>query len=150
MVTLAFFDILAGGLQGDISKVGDLKAPFPIATTPKCRGGHYSFLWIVPLCPWYIPYNAECKARQHQVPFFESLVWLDMGLNPGLQAHWWKLQLLGQWRRYICTIIVYNLPKLNTLNIDRSLIKENYFVLKKTRSRCYPTETITDTDYTDD
>ena len=25
------------------------KAPFPIATTPRCRGGFYFFLWIAPL-----------------------------------------------------------------------------------------------------
>ena len=30
---------------------GDLKAPFSIATTPKCRGGRYSFPWIAPLYP---------------------------------------------------------------------------------------------------
>ena len=27
----------------------NLKAPFSIATTSRCRGGHYSFLWIAPL-----------------------------------------------------------------------------------------------------
>ena len=27
---------------------GNLKAPFSIATTPKCKGGYCSFLWIVP------------------------------------------------------------------------------------------------------
>ena len=30
---------------------GDLKAPFSIATTPRCRGGHYSIPWIAPLYP---------------------------------------------------------------------------------------------------
>ena len=30
---------------------GDLKAPFSIATTPRCKGGLYSFPWIVPLYP---------------------------------------------------------------------------------------------------
>ena len=28
---------------------GDLKAPFSIATTTRCKGGHYSFLLIAPL-----------------------------------------------------------------------------------------------------
>ena len=28
---------------------GDPKAPLSIATTPRCRGGHYSFPWIAPL-----------------------------------------------------------------------------------------------------
>ena len=36
------------------------KAPFSIATTLRCRGGHYSFLWITPLYPWYVPYIADC------------------------------------------------------------------------------------------
>ena len=36
------------------------KAPFLIATTPKFREGRYSFTWIAPLYPWYLPYNAEC------------------------------------------------------------------------------------------
>ena len=69
---------------------GDSKAPFLIATTPSCRGGHYFFPWISPLYPWSIPYNAECKARRHQVPFFESLVWLDLEIelrSPGPLAN---------------------------------------------------------------
>ena len=39
---------------------GNPKAPFSIATTPRCREGHYSFPWIAPLYPWYVPYTAEC------------------------------------------------------------------------------------------
>ena len=39
---------------------GDLKAPFSIATIPRCRGGRYSFPWIALLYPWSVPYNAEC------------------------------------------------------------------------------------------
>ena len=42
------------------SKVGDQEVPFSIATTPRCKGGRYSFLWIAPLYPWSVPYNAEC------------------------------------------------------------------------------------------
>ena len=38
---------------------GDMKAPFLIATTPRCRGGSYSFPWIPPLYAWSLPYNAE-------------------------------------------------------------------------------------------
>ena len=65
---------------------GDPKAPFSIATTPRCKGGGYSFLWLAPLYPWSLPYNAECKVASSTI--FESLVWLDLGLNPG---HWWTL-----------------------------------------------------------
>ena len=39
---------------------GDQKALFSIATTPRCKGGRYSFRWIAPLYPRYIPYIAEC------------------------------------------------------------------------------------------
>ena len=39
---------------------GNQKAPFSIATTLRCRGGHYYFRWIAPLYPWYIPHNADC------------------------------------------------------------------------------------------
>ena len=38
---------------------GNPKAPFSIATTLRCREGHYSFSWIAPLYPQYVPYNAE-------------------------------------------------------------------------------------------
>ena len=69
----------------------DPKASFSIAATPRCRGGCYSFPWIASLYPWSLPYNAECYARRHQVPFFESLTWLDLGLNPGLLDHGWTL-----------------------------------------------------------
>ena len=30
---------------------GDLKARFSMVTTPRCRGGRYSFPWIAPLYP---------------------------------------------------------------------------------------------------
>ena len=66
----------------------DPKAPFSIATTPRCKRGCYSFPWMAPLYFWSVPYKAECKAKRHQVPFFGSLVWLDRGLNPGLPCHW--------------------------------------------------------------
>ena len=39
---------------------GDPKAPFSIATSPRCRGGRYSIPRIAPLYPWTVPYNAEC------------------------------------------------------------------------------------------
>ena len=39
---------------------GDQKAPFSIATTPRYRGGRYSFPWIAPLYPKYVPYIAKC------------------------------------------------------------------------------------------
>ena len=38
----------------------DPKAPFSIATTQRCRGGRYSFLWIAPFYRRNVPYIAEC------------------------------------------------------------------------------------------
>ena len=34
--------------------------PISITITPSCRVGPYSFPWIAPLYPWYVPYIAEC------------------------------------------------------------------------------------------
>ena len=63
---------------------------------------------IAQLYPWSLPYNAECQVRQRRVPFFESLVWLDVGLNPGFPDNWWILWplgkcsgLLGSWVEYL-------------------------------------------------
>ena len=39
---------------------GDQKAPFSIATIPRCWGGRYSFPGIAPLYPRCVPYIAEC------------------------------------------------------------------------------------------
>ena len=39
---------------------GDSKVPFSIAVTPRYSRGCYYFLWIAPLYPWSVPYNAEC------------------------------------------------------------------------------------------
>ena len=38
----------------------DQKAPFLIATTPRCRGEHYFFPWIALFYPRYVHYIAEC------------------------------------------------------------------------------------------
>ena len=63
------FQVLSSNLQvyDNFKKVklatvveGNPMAPFSIATTPRCRGGGYSFPWIVPLNPWSVPYNSEC------------------------------------------------------------------------------------------
>ena len=80
---------------------GDPKAPFPISTTSRCRGGPYSFPWIALLYPWYVPYIAKCWARRYQVLFLKSLVWHDLGLNTGLPDQWRTLYPLDQWYIYV-------------------------------------------------
>ena len=72
---------------------GETKAPFSIATTPRCREGCYSIPWIALLIlDWYL-YNAEYKQASRTF-FFFFLVWLDLGLNLGLPDHWQTLSLL--------------------------------------------------------
>ena len=67
---------------------GNPKVSFSIATTPRCRGGRYSFPWItlLTLDPYLM--MLRCQARKYKVPFFKSLVWLDLVLNPGLPGPW--------------------------------------------------------------
>ena len=82
------------------------KVSFSLATN--AGGRCYSFPWVAPLYRWSLPYNAECFSRRHKVPFFESLVWLDLGLNPRLPGHWRTLSLtwlMGRWLIYILPYI---------------------------------------------
>ena len=55
--------------------VGDQKAPFSIAATLRCRGGHYYFLWIAPLYPWYVPYVKQGGIKYHVF----GITWPGMG-----------------------------------------------------------------------
>ena len=71
---------------------GEPKASYSLGTIPRCSEGCSSIPWIGPLYHWSLPYNAECETGRHRVPFFETLVWLDLGLN-GFPDHWWILSL---------------------------------------------------------
>ena len=93
---------------------GDSKAPFSKATTPRCRGGRYFFPWITPLYPWYVPYNA----RRHQVPLFESLVWLDLGLTLNLPNYWQRLLIrprVHSWQ-FLWLILIFFKTQHNELS----------------------------------
>ena len=37
----------------------DPKAPFSVATSPRCMGGRHYIPWIVLLYSWSLPYSAE-------------------------------------------------------------------------------------------
>ena len=41
--------------------------------------------------------RVKLSVKQRGVPFFESLVWLDLGLNSGLPGHWQTLYSQDQW-----------------------------------------------------
>ena len=83
---------------------GDPKAPFSIATTPRCRGGCYSFPWIAPLYPWSLPYNAEwCNGyrrrkwtRRHEFKSWTRLMAFHIALIP-LGKVWIQLFSLRLW-----------------------------------------------------
>ena len=76
---------------------GDPKSPFSIVTTPRCRERCYSFPCIAPhtLDPYIIILSVK------QVPFFESLVWLDLELNFDLLDHWRTVKQLWHWAGWI-------------------------------------------------
>ena len=93
---------------------GDMKAPFSIATTRGHREGHYSFPWIAPLYPWYVPYIAECLARSYQVPFLKSLVWLDLRLNQGLLDHGQTLYSLDHDNCIISEVVLHKVTLTHT------------------------------------
>ena len=60
-----------------IAVEGDPKAPFSIATTPRFRGGCYS--WIALLYLWSVPGNAGCKVAS-------STIFLIFGMcQPGIK-----------------------------------------------------------------
>ena len=50
------------------------------------------------------------KERRCQVPFLKSLVWRDMGLNPGLPDHWQTLYPLGQWNFKVHCPLFFSYP----------------------------------------
>ena len=54
---------------------GDPKAPFSIATTPRCRGGCYSFPWIAPL--YLVPYFIMLSVKQGSIKYPFLSLWCD-------------------------------------------------------------------------
>ena len=61
---------------------------FSIATTPRCRGRRYSFPWTAPIFP--LVHTLYCWELSKDVSstILKSLVWHDLGLDPGLLAHY--------------------------------------------------------------
>ena len=56
-------NVLISGYLGHLLMIsiveGEPKAPFSIASTPRCTKSCYSFPWTASLYPWSITYNAE-------------------------------------------------------------------------------------------
>ena len=64
-----------------VSRVSDLsrgwpKAPFSIAASPRCRKGATPFQGLLRF------------THDPHLSVLSTLVWLNLGLNPGLQDHW--------------------------------------------------------------
>ena len=60
----------------------DPKVPFLIATTLKCRGGHYSIPWIPPLYPWSLLLMLSVKQGSIKYHFF---FWVFGMIQPGIE-----------------------------------------------------------------
>ena len=74
----------------------DLKAFFSIATTPRHRGGCYSFHWIVLLT--FDLYIVILSVWEGGIKYHFLSLWYDsnLGLNPCLLDHWQTLYSLSQ------------------------------------------------------
>ena len=75
---------------------GGPKAPFSIATTPRCRRGRDSILWIVPFYSWSQPYNAELS-KDASSNVFWVFGMTRHGIEHGLPDHLRTIYSLGQW-----------------------------------------------------
>ena len=77
--------------------------------------------------------NSQChKARRYQVPFYKSLVWRDVGLNPSLPDHWRTLYLLGQptksssYFMHARNMQSLSVRKLNSCHLQQFLTQKRY------------------------
>ena len=74
---------------------GDPKAPFLIATTPRCRRRALFHSLDCSTLPLILTLKCWVLSKAASSTIFESLVWLDLGLNPGLPDHWRTLYSLA-------------------------------------------------------
>ena len=78
---------------------GDLKAPFSIATTPTCKGGRYSFPWIVQLTLDH--YLILLSVKLGGIKYHILSLWSDSTCTHWTQVAWaigkhsWNYALFG-------------------------------------------------------
>ena len=101
-----------------VSKLGDRsrgwsKGSFSIATTPRYREGATPFPLSLILTLYYWMLSKDVSST-----IFKFLVWLDLGLNPGLTGHWWTVYPLGQRAVYIKESTLISKPKLPIKHFD--------------------------------
>ena len=84
----------------------DLKAPFLIATTPRCRRGQYSFPWIAPLT--LDQYLIMLSAKQGCIKYRFLNLWYDSTRD------WTPVSLtIGKHSNHFANEPVYTLNKLD-------------------------------------
>ena len=59
---------------------GDPKAPFSLATTPRCRRGRNSIPWIAPLYTW----SLQCWVLTEAAS--STIYWVFGMIRPGIEA----------------------------------------------------------------
>ena len=103
---------------------GCQKAPFSIATTLRCRGGRYSFLWIAPLYPCYIPYIAECC---HFLSLWYDSTW-DWIQSPRQLVNTRPSGLsVCQWSGRPGSIPDWVIPKTQKMALDADLLNIHHY-----------------------
>ena len=108
--------------QNSISKVklatlveGGPKAPFSIATTSRCRGGHFSIPQIAPFYSWFLLYNAEW----YQVPFF-VIGMTRPGIEPRSSRPLANILLIRLMVLYKTVYIIFNTRSMHSIYIFRN------------------------------
>ena len=89
------------------------KAPFSIATTPRCKGGHSFFPGIAPLS--FDPYLIMLSVKQGDIKY-HFWVFSVTPLNPGLANHYTKEK--NRLRYYITQDLTSIKPKKLKLRIS--------------------------------
>ena len=102
---------------------GNPKAPFSIVTTQGVKEGTTPFSELLHFT--LDPYLIMLSVKQGGIKFhfsLKSLVWLDLGLNPGVPDHWRTLYPLGQWAG-ICICVFAAFKKMYYLRCAWSFRK---------------------------
>ena len=118
------------------------KTPFSIATTPRCKGGCYSFPWISPLYPWFVPYETELSEEA------SSTIFKVFGMTrPGIEPrsprplantnHSANVQLIGLVDRVFTndlgnpsSIPGHVIPKTLKMVLDASLLNTQFYKVR--------------------
>ena len=122
---------------------GDPEAPFLIATTSRCRGGHYTFPWIAPFYPW----SLQCWVLNKEES--STIFWVFGMTHPGIETRSpgllantltimpmsvYLLFLNGHWSNNWIDLLMVTFGHLNNINSSCNatwniFLKESVFLL---------------------